>query len=114
MNPPQPLYLQKKVAEKLGLSAADLASIRQSASLAKTTDWIINGKDVALTRSGLASILQYLAATSSTKRVIEDFADCIAPAALERLRSWRFKFCLLQFSFGCGGDDNNPRPRGSR
>lgn len=73
------LYLEQKVADRLGISRRDLKSVRDEI-LEKETGWRIHKRDVALTLSGLESVLSHLRLSDRGL----DFTECAVPVNSEK------------------------------
>lgn len=71
----QPLYLEKKLAEKIGVPREQLAELRKQV-LPKKQTWT-EGRETILTQGGLARLLEVLRATSNAGVPETDFSDCL-------------------------------------
>jgi hypothetical protein len=70
-----PLYLEKKLAQKIGVPREQLAELRKQVVQKKHT-WT-EGRETVITEQGLARVLEVLRATSNSPLSATDFTDCL-------------------------------------
>ncbi len=76
-----PLYLEKAVAERLGISRKDARYLRVEL-LKKKKDWTILGRDLVLSQAALDRMVKYMRKADNDLPEELDFRDCryVAPA----------------------------------
>lgn len=80
-EPTSPLYYERTVAEILGISRTDFSFLRKT-HLEKKEGWLMHGRDLVLTKAGLAQILVHVKASLNTANATLDFARALVPQAL--------------------------------
>lgn len=77
-KPSKFLYLEKKIAELLGLQRKDLRFVRRECKLKKRKDYSATHRDIVLTEAAARKILAYVKETLRVALTEEQLAQCLS------------------------------------